>query len=106
MKLKYHLPYIIFLACLVVNTLLAQSTATTPAKPPPAVTVTTTTNLPTTSTIVLPQWGTDLTTHTAELQANPDIRLVLNRNDIFLAETDIAWVESTFAPSQMTTVRE
>src|SRR5277367_296944 len=47
------------------------------------------------------QWGTDLTTHTAELQANPDIRLVLNRNDIFLAETDIAWVESTFPPSQL-----
>jgi len=46
--------------------------------------------------------GTDLTTYTAELQANPDIRLVLNRNDIFLAEADIAWVESTFAPSQLT----
>jgi hypothetical protein len=46
--------------------------------------------------------GTDLTTYTAELQANPDIRLVLNRNDIFLAETDVAWVESTFAPSQWT----
>jgi ABC-type transporter lipoprotein component MlaA/pimeloyl-ACP methyl ester carboxylesterase len=45
--------------------------------------------------------GTDLTAYTAELQANPDIRLVLNRNDIFLAETDIAWVESTFAPSQL-----
>jgi ABC-type transporter lipoprotein component MlaA len=48
------------------------------------------------------QWGTDLTTHTTELQANPDIRLVLNRNDIFLAETDITWIESTFAPLQLT----
>jgi pimeloyl-ACP methyl ester carboxylesterase len=46
--------------------------------------------------------GTDLTTYTAELQANPEIRLLLNRNDIFLAETDVAWVESTFAPSQLT----
>jgi ABC-type transporter lipoprotein component MlaA/pimeloyl-ACP methyl ester carboxylesterase len=46
--------------------------------------------------------GTDLTTYTAELQANPDIRLVLNRNDIFLADTDVAWLESTFAASRLT----
>ena len=46
--------------------------------------------------------GTDLTVYTAQLRANPDIRLVLNRNDIFLAESDIAWVESTFDPSQIT----
>ncbi len=46
--------------------------------------------------------GTDLTAYTAELQANADIRLVLNRNDIFLTDTDIAWVESTFAASQWT----
>ena len=46
--------------------------------------------------------GTDLTTYTTGLQANPNIRLVLNRNDIFLADSDVAWVESTFAPSQVT----
>jgi len=46
--------------------------------------------------------GTDLTTYTDELQANPDIRLILNRNDFLLAEEDVAWVESTFAPSQVT----
>jgi ABC-type transporter lipoprotein component MlaA/pimeloyl-ACP methyl ester carboxylesterase len=46
--------------------------------------------------------GTDLTTYTAELRANPDIRLVLNRNDIFLAESDVEWVESTFAPARRT----
>jgi ABC-type transporter lipoprotein component MlaA/pimeloyl-ACP methyl ester carboxylesterase len=46
--------------------------------------------------------GTDLTTYTTDLQANPDIRLVLNQNDIFLAPSDVAWVQSTFAPSQVT----
>ncbi|HSY44386.1 MAG TPA: hypothetical protein VK811_10790, partial [Candidatus Acidoferrum sp.] len=46
--------------------------------------------------------GTDLTIYTSELQANPNIRLVLNQNDIFLADVDVAWVESTFAPSQVT----
>ena len=46
--------------------------------------------------------GTDLTIYTPELQANPKIRLVLNQNDIFLADSDVAWVESTFAPSQVT----
>jgi hypothetical protein len=46
--------------------------------------------------------GTDLTTYTTELQANPDIRLILNRNDFLLADEDVAWVESTFAPSQVT----
>ena len=45
--------------------------------------------------------GTDLTIYTPELQANPNIRLVLNQNDIFLADVDVAWVESTFAPSQV-----
>jgi ABC-type transporter lipoprotein component MlaA/pimeloyl-ACP methyl ester carboxylesterase len=45
--------------------------------------------------------GTDLTDYTTELQANPNIRLVLNRNDIFLADIDVAWVESTFATSQL-----
>ena len=46
--------------------------------------------------------GTDLTIYTSELQANPNIRLVLNQNDILLADIDVAWVESTFAPSQVT----
>jgi hypothetical protein len=46
--------------------------------------------------------GTDLTDYTTGLQANPDIRLVLNRNDIFVDANDIAWVESTFAASQRT----
>jgi ABC-type transporter lipoprotein component MlaA/pimeloyl-ACP methyl ester carboxylesterase len=46
--------------------------------------------------------GTDLTTYTDELQANPNIRLILNRNDFLLADEDVAWVESTFAPSQVT----
>jgi len=50
--------------------------------------------------------GTDLTIYTDELQANPDIRLILNRNDFLLADEDVAWVESTFAPSQVTLFQE
>jgi pimeloyl-ACP methyl ester carboxylesterase len=46
--------------------------------------------------------GTDLTTYSTELRANPDIRLILNRNDIFLAASDIEWVESTFASTRRT----
>jgi pimeloyl-ACP methyl ester carboxylesterase len=46
--------------------------------------------------------GTDLTTYTAELHGNPDIRLISNRNDFLLAQQDIAWIEATFGPSQRT----
>ncbi len=46
--------------------------------------------------------GTDLTTYTTELQANPDVRLILNRNDFLLASQDVAWIESTFTPPQRT----
>ncbi|MGA2248774.1 MAG: VacJ family lipoprotein, partial [Verrucomicrobiota bacterium] len=46
--------------------------------------------------------GTDLITYTAELKANPNIRLIFNRNDFLLAKEDIAWIEATFGPSQRT----
>jgi len=36
------------------------------------------------------------------LQANPDIRMVVNRNDILLTEEDLAWVQSVFEPARLT----
>jgi pimeloyl-ACP methyl ester carboxylesterase len=46
--------------------------------------------------------GTDLMVYTAGLRANPKIRVILNRNDLLLTDSDIAWIEATFAPSQVT----
>jgi ABC-type transporter lipoprotein component MlaA len=46
--------------------------------------------------------GTDLRTYTAGLQDNPKVRVILNRNDLLLVESDIAWIEGTFAPPQVT----
>jgi ABC-type transporter lipoprotein component MlaA/pimeloyl-ACP methyl ester carboxylesterase len=46
--------------------------------------------------------GTDLTVYTAGLQANPNVRLIMNRNDFLLAKSDISWAEGTFAPSELT----
>ncbi|MDB6065125.1 MAG: VacJ family lipoprotein [Pedosphaera sp.] len=44
----------------------------------------------------------DLRTYATGLQANPNIRLLLNRNDFLLADEDYEWLRSTFAPEQMT----
>ena len=46
--------------------------------------------------------GIDLSTYTAGLRDNPKTRVIFNRNDLFLAPPDIAWLEGTFAPSQVT----
>jgi len=46
--------------------------------------------------------GTDLEFYAEGLKANPNIRVILNRNDLFLNEDDIAWIETTFARSQVT----
>jgi pimeloyl-ACP methyl ester carboxylesterase len=45
--------------------------------------------------------GTDLEVYADGLKANPDIRVILNRNDLFLNEDDVAWIETTFARSQV-----
>jgi ABC-type transporter lipoprotein component MlaA len=50
--------------------------------------------------------ATNLRAHTAGLHANPDIRLIANRNDFLLAAEDIAWIEATFAPSQVTLFKQ
>ena len=46
--------------------------------------------------------ATDLRAYTAELQANPNIRVIANRNDVLLAAEDLAWIEATFAPAHVT----
>jgi len=46
--------------------------------------------------------ATNLRAYTAELQANPNIRVIANRNDVLLAAEDLAWIEATFAPAQVT----
>jgi len=46
--------------------------------------------------------ATDLHAYTAELQANPNIRVIANRNDVLLKAEDLAWLESTFAPARVT----
>jgi ABC-type transporter lipoprotein component MlaA/pimeloyl-ACP methyl ester carboxylesterase len=46
--------------------------------------------------------ATDLHVYTVELQANPNIRLIANRNDPLLAAEDLAWIEATFAPAHLT----
>jgi ABC-type transporter lipoprotein component MlaA/pimeloyl-ACP methyl ester carboxylesterase len=48
------------------------------------------------------QRGTDLEAYTDGLRANPNIRVILNRNDLFLNGGDLAWIETTFARSQVT----
>jgi ABC-type transporter lipoprotein component MlaA/pimeloyl-ACP methyl ester carboxylesterase len=46
--------------------------------------------------------GTDLRTYAAALQSNAKIRVIANRNDLFLAAQDVAWIENTFAPANVT----
>jgi ABC-type transporter lipoprotein component MlaA/pimeloyl-ACP methyl ester carboxylesterase len=45
--------------------------------------------------------ATNLRAYTAELQANPNIRVIANRNDFLLAAEDLAWIETTFAPAHV-----
>ena len=44
----------------------------------------------------------DLRTYEAGLRANPNIRLLVNRNDFLLSAGDLAWLKATFAPEQLT----
>src|SRR5882724_7611695 len=46
--------------------------------------------------------ATDLRAYTAELQANPNIRIIANKNDFLLGAEDLAWIEATFASVQVT----
>jgi len=44
----------------------------------------------------------DLRAHAGGLTANRNIRLIVNRNDILLANEDLDWLEATFKPDQLT----
>ena len=46
--------------------------------------------------------ATNLRAYTAELQANPNIRVIANKNDFLLAAEDLVWIEATFASAQVT----
>ena len=58
----------------------------------------------------LPEVGTaaalekagDLRTYEAGLRANPDIRVIVNRNDFLLPEKDMDWLQKTFTAEQLT----
>jgi ABC-type transporter lipoprotein component MlaA/pimeloyl-ACP methyl ester carboxylesterase len=44
----------------------------------------------------------DLRTYETNLQANPDIRVIVNQNDFLLTEEDLAWLHATFATNRLT----
>jgi hypothetical protein len=44
----------------------------------------------------------DLRTYDAGLRANPKIRIIVNQNDFLLADEDLAWLDATFGPEQLT----
>ena len=44
----------------------------------------------------------DLRTYEGGLRANPNIRLITNRDDFLLSSEDLAWLESTFAKDNLT----
>ena len=46
--------------------------------------------------------ATNLRPYAAELKANPNIRIIANRNDFLLGPDDLEWIEATFAPAQVT----
>jgi pimeloyl-ACP methyl ester carboxylesterase len=43
----------------------------------------------------------DLRTRVDSLRGNQDVRLIVNRNDILLADEDLAWLEATFGPDRL-----
>ena len=44
----------------------------------------------------------DLRTYDAALRANRNLRIIVNRNDLLLADEDLAWLHATFGPEQLT----
>jgi hypothetical protein len=44
----------------------------------------------------------DLRSYDAGLRANPDIRVIVNQNDFLLEDEDLAWLQATFTPEQLT----
>ncbi|MDB6025958.1 MAG: VacJ family lipoprotein [Verrucomicrobiales bacterium] len=48
----------------------------------------------------------DLRTYEAGLRGNPDVRVIVNRNDFLLAEEDLNWLNGTFTPEHLTVFEE
>jgi ABC-type transporter lipoprotein component MlaA/pimeloyl-ACP methyl ester carboxylesterase len=46
--------------------------------------------------------ASSLRTYAAGLQATPNIRLIMNRDDFLLPDEDLAWLKTTFAQDQLT----
>ena len=46
--------------------------------------------------------ASDLRTYAGGLRANPDIRLIVNRNDVLLGSGDLSWLKATFEPQRLT----
>jgi ABC-type transporter lipoprotein component MlaA len=46
--------------------------------------------------------GSDLRTHSDSLRANPNIRLIVNQNDILLAEEDLEWLKTVIGLERLT----
>ena len=46
--------------------------------------------------------GSDLRTYSGGLRANPNIRLIVNRNDILLAEEDLEWLKTAIGSERLT----
>jgi hypothetical protein len=44
----------------------------------------------------------DLRTYDAGLRANRNVRIIVNQNDFFLSDGDLAWLHATFAPDRLT----
>ncbi len=48
----------------------------------------------------------DLRTYGAKLQANPDIRVIVNQNDFLLEDEDLRWLHQTFTPARLTVFKQ
>jgi ABC-type transporter lipoprotein component MlaA/pimeloyl-ACP methyl ester carboxylesterase len=48
----------------------------------------------------------DLRTYAAGLRAQPGIRVIVNQNDFLLADEDLAWLQATFTPEQLTVFKQ
>jgi len=50
--------------------------------------------------------ASDLRSYAGPLGSNPNIRLILNRNDFLLADADLTWIQQTIAPEHITLFEE
>jgi hypothetical protein len=44
----------------------------------------------------------DLRSHAGNLQANPDVRIIVNENDFLLTREELDWLRTTFGPERLT----